>query len=124
MAKTYLVKIGSTELDGYLKQNGLIVERNKLWTDADRNLNGDLKATFIGVFPKLTLEFTYLTEAQMKTITGLLDDSSFTVSWWNSKIEDYTSATYYAGDYSYPVFNKEKGTYESWGVSLIPFSKV
>jgi hypothetical protein len=124
MAKTYLVKIGSTTLDGYLESNGLTVERNKLWTDADRNLNGDLKATFIGVFPKLLLNFTYLTEAQLKTITGLLDPSSFTVSWWNAKIEDYTSATYYASDYSYPVFKKDKGTYEPFSVSLIPFSKV
>lgn len=124
MAKTYLVKIGTTELDDYLTKDGIEVERSKLWTDADRNLNGDLKATFIGVFPKIKLEFTYLTEAQLKTVTGLLDASSFTVSWWNAKTTDYSSGTFYASDYSYPVFDKEKERYQPFGVTLIAFAKL
>jgi hypothetical protein len=122
MAKTYLVKISSTELDQYLK--GLTVERNKLWVDADRNLNGDLKATFIGIFPKILLEFKHLTEAQLKTVTGLLEPSSISVSWWDSKAEDYSSGSFYASDYGYPVFNKSKGLYEPFSVSLIAYNKL
>ena len=29
------------------------VGNNKLWADADRNMDGDVRATFIGVFPKI-----------------------------------------------------------------------
>lgn len=32
------------------------ITRVKLYSDAGRNLNGGLPATFIGVFPKLELE--------------------------------------------------------------------
>ncbi len=120
MAKTYEVKIGTTTL----ALKGFEVERNKLWTDADRNLSGELKATFIGVFPKLKLEFGYLTEAQLKAILALLEPASFTVSWWDSFLGDYRVGTYYAGDFSYPYWHKSKGMYAPWSVNLIPFKKI
>ena len=41
MAKTYEVKIGSTEL----KLKSFEVERNKLWSDADRNMAGELNVS-------------------------------------------------------------------------------
>lgn len=119
--QTYLVKIGTTELQNL---KSFTVERNKLWTDADRNLNGDLKATFVGVFPKLVLEFGYLTEAELKANVTLLDDPSFTVSWWDSEKTDYSSGSFYAGDFGYPLFDKEKGRYSPFKVSLIPYSKL
>ncbi len=118
---TYQVKIGSTELT---KLKKFAVEPNKLWSDADRTLSGDLKATLIGIFPKLLLEFTYMTEAEVKVVIGLLKPASFNVSWWNTDIADYSTGTYYAGDFNYPLFSKEKGLYEPWSVSLIPYSKL
>lgn len=118
---TYLIKIDSTDISSYLK--GYTVERNKLWTDADRNLAGDLKATFIGIFPKIKLEFVHTTEAQLKTIMGLLDPASVTVSYWDSASESYNEASYYASDYGVPMFDKTKQLYEGFEVSLIPYKK-
>lgn len=118
---TYLVKIGSTNLDKLTKFE---VERNKLFTDSDRNLSGDLKATLIGVFPKLLLEFGYLEEAEVQVVTTLLEPASFSVSWWDSKTNGYKTGTYYAGDYRYPMFDKLKGLYAPFSVSLIPYSKI
>lgn len=122
MAKTYLVKIGSTQLDGYIQN--LTIERNKLWTSADRNLAGDLKATFIGTFPKIVIEFGYLAETELKTVVGLLDTPSFSVSWWDSKAGDYKTGNFYASDYGYPVFDKSKELYEPFTVSLISYKKI
>ena len=121
MAMTYLCKIGSTELP---EIKSITTERNKLWTDANRNLNGDLKATFIGVFPKIVIEFGYLTEAQLKTVVALLDPASFTVSWWNADTGTYGSGSFYAGDYGSPLFDKTRGYYKPWSVSLIAYSKL
>lgn len=118
---TYLVKIGSTNLNKLTKFE---VERNKLWVDADRNLSGTLKATLIGVFPKLLLEFGYLTEAEVQAVVTLLEPASFNVSWWDSKTNGYKTGSYYAGDYRYPMFDKTKGLYAPFTVNLIPYSKI
>jgi hypothetical protein len=122
MSLTYMVKLNSTELNDMLK--GYTVERNKLWTEADRNLDGELKATFIGVFPKITLEFGYLTESTLKTVLGILEEPSFNVSWWDSEKGDYSTGTYYAGDFKYGLFDKADGRYEPWSVNLIPYTKL
>lgn len=121
MAMTYTLKIGTTDISAYLK--GYSVQRSKLWTDANRNLAGDLKATFIGIFPKIKLEFTYLTEAELKTVIGLMDSPSFSVDWWDSGSGTYKVANYYSGDYEYPLFDKTKGRYKEFSVNLIPYKK-
>lgn len=120
MAKTYEVKIGSTELE--LK--GFEVERNKLWSDADRNMAGELKATFIGVFPKLVLEFGYLDESDLKSLLELLEPASLSVSWWDSKLGNYRTGDFYTGDFKYPYWNKSKEMYAPFTVNLIPFKKI
>lgn len=119
---TYLVKLNSTELTGILKSYN--VERNKLWSDADRNMNGDLKATFIGVFPKISIEFTYLTESELKSVLAILEEPSFNVSWWDSELGSYSTGVFYAGDFKYGMFDATRGMYEPFSVSLIPYSKL
>jgi len=78
MTKTFEIKIGNTEIT---KLKSFEVERNKLWSDANRNMAGELKATFIGVFPKLKLEFGFLTEAELKALLGLLEPAVLSVTW-------------------------------------------
>jgi len=121
MSKTYEVKIGTTELSDLTKFE---VERNKLFADADRNLAGDLKATFIGIFPKITIGFNYMTEAQVKTILGLLEPASISVTWWDSKSGTYKTGDFYASDPKPPYWSKEKGMYAPWEVNLIAYKKI
>jgi hypothetical protein len=116
-----MVKIGATELS---KVKTYQVERNKLFSDADRNLEGELITTFIGVFPKITVEFTYMTESELKTVLGLIEEPGFNVSWWDSKKGDYSAGVYYAGDFKYGLWDKTKGMYEPWSVNLIPYKKL
>jgi hypothetical protein len=121
MAKTYEVKIGSTALTGL---KSYIVSRPKLFSEAERTLNGDLKATFIGVFPKITLRFNYLTETQLKAILILLEPASISVQWWDSHSASYKTGTFYAGDFAYPLWRNDVSMYEPFEVNLISYSKI
>jgi hypothetical protein len=120
MAISYLVKINNTSLPGLKAYK---VEANKLWTDAGRTMSGKLRATFVGIFPKIYLEFVHTTEEQMQVLAGLLDQPSFTVSWHDPATRTIKSATYYAGDYQMPMFSVSRGLYSEFSVSLIPFDK-
>jgi len=118
---TYQVQIGATQLTKLTKFE---VQPAKLWKDADRNMSGDLQSTYIGTFPKLMLEFGYLSELELKVVLILLQPASFNVSYWESRTGTYKTGVYYAGDFSYPLFDKEKGLYAPWGVNLIPYKKI
>jgi hypothetical protein len=120
MAKTYEVKLETKELE--LKS--FEVQRSKLFSEAERNMAGDLKATFIGTFPKLILGFGYLEEAELKEILILLEEPSITVSWWDTKAGDYDSGEFYPADFQYPYFSKSRGLYAPFTVNLIPYSKI
>jgi len=118
---TYLIKIGSTDLTPYL--NGFKVGRPKLWKDSDRNMAGELKATFLGVYPKIALSFRMTTAAEYAIIANLLDASSFSVSFWDAGTSTYKTATYYAGDFEGDLFNIATQRYNDFTVNLIPFKK-
>lgn len=120
MAITNLLKINSTVISKLAEWE---VERNKLWTDAGRNMAGDLKATFIGLFPKIVVNFGYLTGAELATVATLLDATSFTAEYWDVKTQTMKSGTYYASDYSTPIFDKNRELYKPFKVSLVPFKK-
>ncbi len=120
MVKTYEVKIGTTELKNLKKFE---VERAKLWLDADRNMAGEMKATLIGVFPKLSIEFNYTTEAEAKAILALLEPAVLSVTYWDTKAGGYKTADYYAGDCTVPYWSKSKAMYMPFSVNLIAYRK-
>ena len=78
---------------------------NKLWgDDSGRNLNGDSSGTFIGVFPKLILQFRKLTQSELETIIPILDSAYQEVTYYDPyKKANYTMTTY-TGDYE--IVNK------------------
>ena len=102
MAIDFLVKIDNTELPQLKKFK---VGRNKLWADAERNMAGELRSTFIGIFPKLSLEFAAMTPEDLRTLIGLLDTPSFSVTWYDEYEQSTVTGTYYAGDYEYSLYN-------------------
>lgn len=99
------------------------VGRNKLWKDADRNMNGDVRASLIGIFPKIKLKIGITTQEQMAQLTSILDKDFFTVEWFDVRIQGTCSTQYYAGDYEIELKSKSRGLYEQFEVSLIPVSK-
>lgn len=97
--------------------------RNKLWKNADRNMAGDVRATLIGIFPKIELNIGITTQEQMSKLTQILDQDYFTVEYFDVRVQETTTAQYYAGDYSIEILNKSNGLYKPFTVSLIPVSK-
>ena len=99
------------------------IGRAKLWKDADRAMSGSVKATLIGIFPKITMKVGILTQQQMANLTALLDRDYFTVTWFDVRIQTTVSAKYYAGDYDVELLNKSKGLYQPFEVNLVPVNK-
>lgn len=115
-----LIKINGTVIPAIVNYK---VGRNKLWKDADRNMAGDVRATLIGIFPKIELNIGVTTQEQMATLTELLDSDYFEVEYFDVRVQGTTKANYYAGDYANEILNKEKGLYKPFTVSLVPISK-
>jgi len=115
-----LIKINGTVIPAIVNYK---VGRNKLWKDADRNMAGDVRAVLIGIYPKIELNIGVTTQEQMATLTQLLDQDYFEVEYFDVRVQDTTTAKYYAGDYANEILNKSKGLYKPFSVSLIPVSK-
>lgn len=115
-----LIKINGTKIPAIVNYK---VGRNKLWKDAERNMNGDVRATLIGIFPKIELNIGITTQAQMATITQLLDNDYFTVEYFDVRTQGTTMAQYYAGDYTVDMLSKSRGLYNAFTVSLVPVKK-
>lgn len=115
-----LIKINGTKIPAIVNYK---VGRNKLWKDAERNMNGDVRATLIGIFPKIELNIGITTQAQMATITQLLDNDYFTVEYFDVRVQGTTTAQYYAGDYTVDMLSKSRGLYNAFTVSLVPVKK-
>lgn len=99
------------------------ISRAKLWKDSERNMNGDVRATLIGIFPKIQMEVGYTTQEEMSELTALLDKAFFTVEWFDVRTQETFSAQYYASDYDVELDSKSKGRYKPFSVSLVPVSK-
>lgn len=114
-----LVKINNTTIPCVVNYK---IGRAKLWKNADRNMNGDVRATLIGIFPKITMKVGVLTQEQMANLTQLLDSDYFTVTWFDVRIQQTISTQYYASDYDVELDNKDKGRYKPFDVNLVPVS--
>lgn len=115
-----LVKINNVTIPNLVEFK---VGRNKLWKNADRNMNGDVRATLIGIFPKISLKIGICNEEQISILTELLDQSYFEVEYFDVRAQETVTASYYASDYEIEILNKQKGLYKPFNVQLVPVSK-
>jgi hypothetical protein len=73
---------------------------NKLWSsDSGRNLAGTQSGTLVGIFPKIILQFRKLTQAELETITPILDSTRQTVTYYDPTKHANVTMTTYTGDY-------------------------
>jgi hypothetical protein len=99
------------------------IGRAKLWKDSERNMSGDVRATLIGIFPKIQMEIGYTTQEEMSRLTQILDKDFFTVTWFDVRTQTTVSTNYYASDYDVELDSKSRGRYKPFSVSLVPVSK-
>ena len=98
----------------YIDKNSLIVNNvnlgqyileakysyNKLWSsDSGRNLAGTQSGTLIGIFPKITVQFRKLTQAELEILAPILDSARQTVKYYDPNKKAMTTMTTYTGDY-------------------------
>jgi len=119
---TYLCKIGTTDLTPYM--TSFEVGYEELWSDGERNMAGNLKATFIGTVPKIYIKFRQMTKAEMSTVMTLLNGHSFTVYWWDEESDTYRSGTFYRGEMKIGIRDLDTELYKQLTVNLIAFNKL
>lgn len=115
-----LIKLNGQALP-YISEYSL--ERNKLWKSAERNMAGDVRATLIGVFPKITINTRRLTQQEVADLCTILDSASISVEYYDTRTQSTHTANYYSGDYKTSILDKQKGLYEGITVNLIPLSR-
>lgn len=77
-------------------------EYNKLWgSDTGRNLAGKMTGTLVGIFPKITLTFRKLTQAEMNIIAPILDSANQTLVYYDPTKNANTTLITYTGDWNY-----------------------
>lgn len=106
------------------------IGRAKLWKDSERNMSGDVRATLIGIFPKIQLQIGYTTQEDLSTLTAILDKDFFEVEWFDVRTQELAGSKegeekpkYYASDYDVELDSKIKGRYKPFTVNLVPLSK-
>ena len=120
-----------SDVNHLVKINGVIIPHivsykighSKLWKESERNMSGELRATMIGIFPKIQLQIGYTTQTEMNGLTAVLDKPFFTVEWFDVATQGMVSAQYYASDYDVELDSKTRGRYKPFSVSLVPVSK-
>lgn len=115
-----LITIGSLSLSEMVQYE---VNYSKLWKDADRNMNGDVSAAFIGIFPNIDAETPPLDKNQVQALCAALDQPYFTATFWDPASGTQKTRQYYASDYKITLLSRTQGIYGSVSFSIVPVSK-
>ena len=95
---------------------------NKLWgSDSGRNLAGKMTGTLIGIFPKLTLTFRKLSQAELNSIGPILDSGEQSVTYYDPVLNRNVTMATYTGDWD--LINKYISKNESFEISFIAKEK-
>lgn len=101
-----LINKNSFKIDGvnfgqYLQE--IKFGRHKIWSsDTGRNnLSGTYTGTLVGTFPKFTLSFGPLTQAQLEYVSPYLEKAQQTITYYCPKTQTTKTISTYSGDYEY-----------------------
>jgi hypothetical protein len=94
---------------------------NKLWKNADRNMNGDISATLIGVYPNISMTTSILDFAFAESLSSAVNDDYFSVTFWDTQTGSHKTAQYYAADHEITLLNECK--YGQVTIELVAVSK-
>lgn len=115
-----LINIGGTN---FTNLKDYTVEYNKLWKDSDRNMNGDVRATLIGIFPKIVAKTNKLSISEVNALCAKLDQPYFSVTFYDPRSNSTKTANYYAADYKVKLEDRTKERFGEVDMSLVPISK-
>lgn len=89
----------------------------KLWAnDTGRNLAGKMTGTLVGIFPKITLTFRKLTQAEMNIVAPIIDSATQSLTYYDPSLNRNVTLSTYTGDWEYTnkqiVSNKNDSSFE------------
>lgn len=87
-------------------------------SNAERNAQGDMLIDRIATKRKIELEWKQLTNSQMATISQLVQDTTFSVSYPDPLTGTIRTSTFYAGDRTAPVYTYANGIAKWEGLRL------
>lgn len=99
------------------------VQYAKLWADSDRNMNGDIRASLIGIFPKLICEMAPKERSTVSALAALLNQAYFNVKYYDIQTNSVKTARYYAGDFDTTLLMRQGGIIDKVPFSLVPVSR-
>lgn len=94
---------------------------SKLWKNANRDMNGDITATLIGIYPNISVATSILDFAHAQALSTAVNDDYFTVTYWDTQTSSQKSARYYAADHDIKLLNECK--YGQVTIQLVAVSK-
>lgn len=97
------------------------IEYAKLWKGAERNMNGDISSTLIGVFPNIDVKTTKLSFAKASALSAAINAAYFSVSYYDTQTQTTKTANFYAADHDISFLNK--CTVGQVTIQLVPVSK-
>ena len=117
-----LLKINGTTVPGIKTYK---VGYNHLWKDADRNMSGSVRASLIGIFPKIevtTRDVISRTETQA-IYNALESQPYFSVQFWDPATDQVKTANYYTADWAVELESKNRGLYKGTTITLVPVDR-
>ena len=95
---------------------------HKLWgKDSGRNLAGDQSGTLTGIFPKITLQFRKLSQAELNIVAPILDLANQTTVYYDPNANTNKTITTYTGDWE--IVNRNMGINEGFSCAFISTKK-
>lgn len=94
---------------------------SKLWKNANRDMNGKITATLIGIYPNITVTTTLLDFDHAQSLSAAINDDFFSVTYWDTQTSTQKTAQYYAADHKLSLLNECK--YGEVTVDLVAVSK-
>jgi hypothetical protein len=101
--------------------NDYTLSYNKLWKNANRDMNGNIAATMIGVYPNISVTTNILDFAHAQALSTAINDDFFSVTYWDTQTSTLKTAQYYAADHDVKFLNECK--YGQVNVQLVAVSK-
>ena len=114
------MKINGTDITNICEYS---VQYNKLWADADRNMAGEVRATLIGIFPKIVVKTTVQEINKVMTMGTLLNTPYFSVTYFDFITNTTKTANYYASDFEVKLKTRRNSLVDVVSFSLVPVSK-
>nr|DAY24907.1 MAG TPA: hypothetical protein [Caudoviricetes sp.] len=116
-----LLRINGTAIDKLVDYE---IEWAKLWKDADRNMEGEVRATLIGLFPKIKCKTrNAIPRDEVATLGNLLNLPFLNVEYYDPLKNSVVSAKYYSSDFSTKLQERTRELFYEVSFNLIPISR-